>query len=119
MLISPSDHASMCAALVGWARGRDPVLGRYAVGSLSRCMAASAASYERVKTTGGVAALVAALRLQDGQPQCYAAGAIGTHGWALAVPVSAQVNSETRCDVWACGVHNASYDWGASSRAFR
>ena len=71
--------AKTCAGLVYWARGRDPILKRYAVGSLARALTASSQDYERVKGTGGLSALAHSCSCPDGQTQCYAAGAIGAH----------------------------------------
>lgn len=68
---------SCCPGLVYWARGRDPILKRYAVGSLARALTASSQAYERVKGCGGLSALTHSCSCPDGQTQCYAAGAIG------------------------------------------
>ena len=58
---------------------------RYAVGALSRSLASSAADYNRVKSTGGLAALSHCLQTPDGQTQCYASGAVGV---PMFVPVT-------------------------------
>ena len=87
----------LCAALVFWARGRDPILRRYAVGSLARSLTSSAANYGKVKSTGGLMALAGSLTVEDGQTQCYAAAAIGALCCCAVLCLHASIRSKPSC----------------------
>lgn len=70
---------ALFAGTVQWTKSDDPVLTRYGVGCLARLAISGPEGAALVAKCGGFAAFVEALGDTDGQTQCYAAKAAGTH----------------------------------------
>jgi hypothetical protein len=75
-----------------WAASYDPILQRYGIGALARLAVLNPASYDAVKSAGGLDGLVHGLTCSDPAAQCFAAGAIGKCS-----PVSPCVNIHMCC----------------------